>query len=607
MPDEINLPDLVGRAPDGRKLVAIVYTDIVGYSRLIGLDDIGTLERLRALRRTLIDPAIHEHGGKIVQTGGDSLLIVFDSIDGAVRCALSLQQQVPHHDLNFRPDRAIRFRVGINIGDVIADGTDLHGDGVSVAARLQAECPPGGICVSRAVRDHVHDRLDPAFDELGTLSLKNIIRPVEAFVLRLEPKTIGATPLPPPADTAAQVSGPYRRGKSIVVLPFTNMSGDSDQEYFCDGITEEITTALSRFRWLFVISRNSAFTYKGRPVDVRNVAKELKVDYVLEGSVRKAGGQVRISAQLTDALAGTHIWGRRFEGLVDEVFTLQDRVAESIAQLVVPKLRHVELERVRRKPPENMDAYDLYLRALPHFYAMTQEASNEALRLLQQSIDLDGNFAPALITQALLLGYRSIGGWTQSPNANHPELLRLARAAARSDPDDPDVLAGAAHLLSWAGGEYEEALYLAERACTACPNSVYVWTQVGSAKFHAGEELEAVACFRRALQLDPFDPMHFSTLTSLACALISTGEDAEAAKAATRAVSQNPKFAWAWRILAASLALTGRPQDGAEALATVFRLDPHFTLSSMCKRSARGEIRFKRIIEALRSLGAPED
>jgi TolB-like protein len=310
---------------------------MVGYSRLIGLDDAGTLERLRSLRRNLIDPAIEEHGGRIVQTGGDSLLIVFDSIDGAVRCAGKVQQEVPIHDGDQPPDRAIRFRIAINIGDAIADGTDLHGDAVNVAARLQTECPPGGICFTRAVRDHVQDRLDLVFEELGALSLKNIARTVEAFLLKLEDQTSKRKALSrfdpiPPLDRP-----------SIAVLPFQNMSGDPEQEYFADGIVEEIITALSRIRSLHVIARNSSFYYKGKSPDARQVGKELGVRYILEGSVRKAAGRVRITGQLVDATTGAHLWADRFEGDLTDIFRIQDRVTVEVVSAVEPQIRAAEI------------------------------------------------------------------------------------------------------------------------------------------------------------------------------------------------------------------------------------------------------------------------
>jgi adenylate cyclase len=316
--------DQIGRSSGARKLIAVLHADMVGYSRLIGLDDVGTLGRLRILRSTLIDPAIAEHGGRLVNTGGDSLLIVFDSTDGAVRCAVKVQQQVPVHDRDHRPDQAILFRVGINVGDVIPDGTDVHGDVVNVAARLQAECPSGGVCVSRAVREHLRDRLDLTFEELGTLRLKNIIRPVEAFVLRLNDPVTMAKSVEWSLERGDHYILPLPDKPSIAVLAFSNMSGDLDHEYFADGIAEDIITELSRSRSLFVIARNSSFTYKGRAVDIKQVARELGVRYVVEGSVRRDAGRVRINAQLIDAENGNHVWAECYDRAIGQVFAVQE-------------------------------------------------------------------------------------------------------------------------------------------------------------------------------------------------------------------------------------------------------------------------------------------
>ncbi len=383
----ITSTDSIGRAFGGRKLIAVVYADMVGYSRLIGLDDIRTLERLRTLRRTLIDPTINEHGGNIVQTGGDSLLIVFDSIDGAVGCAVSIQQRMPDYDGDEPPDQAIRFRVGINIGDAIADGTDLHGDSVNIAVRLQAECPPGGICVSRAVHDHMRQRTDLALDELGILSLKNISRPVEAFVLRGERITSNPGAAQWADGAQGNQSALQQRSlpdkPSIAVLPFDNLSGDREQEYFADGIVEEIINGLSRIKWLFVISRNSTFIYKGKPIDVKTVGRELGVRYVLEGSVRRSGNHVRVTGQLIETETAAHVWADRYHGTLDDIFTLQDEMTMSVVGAVEPTLRKAEVERARRKRPENLDAYDLYLRALPLVATAMPENAENALRLLE--------------------------------------------------------------------------------------------------------------------------------------------------------------------------------------------------------------------------------
>ena len=362
---EIGASDSAGRTPDRRKLVAVVYADMVGYSRLIGLDDAGTLARLRQLRSDLIDPAIDEHGGRIVQTGGDSLLIAFDSIDGAVRCAVKVQQQVPILDGDHPPDQVIRFRIGINLGDTIADGTDLHGDAVNVAARLQAECPPGGICVTRGVRDHVRDRLDLAFDDLGALELKNISRPVEAFLLRAVETSAGSVRSRSPDGRSHNLPQPGK--PSIAVLAFTNMSGDLEQEYFSDGIAADIITELSRNRSLFVIARNSSFTYKGRAVDVKQVARELGVRYVVEGSVRRDGNRIRVSAQLIDAHSGNHIWGERFNRDLTDIFEVQDEITGAITTAINPAISHAERQRAMQKAPENLGAWEAYQQALWHW------------------------------------------------------------------------------------------------------------------------------------------------------------------------------------------------------------------------------------------------
>ncbi len=377
--------DPTGRAPGGRRLIAVVYADMVGYSRLIGLDDAGTLGRLRALRSGLIDSAIADHGGRIVQTGGDLLLIVFDSIDGAVRCAVKVQRQIALHDEGQSADRTIRFRMGINIGDAIADGTDLHGDAVNVAVRLQAECPPGGVCVTRAVRDHVHDRLDVDFQALGALKLKNIARPVEAFILR-----------PSAGDVhGAKESLSLSDKPSIAVLAFTNMSGDPEQEYFSDGIADDIITELSRMRWLFVTARNTSFTYKGRAIDVKQAGRELGVRYVLEGSVRRGGLRVRVTAQLIDAETGNHVWAERYDRDLADVFAVQDEITLAVIRAIGPALADAEQRRALRKPPESLGAWEAYQRGLWHLEKMSVGDHERARDFFQRATVLDPLFASA--------------------------------------------------------------------------------------------------------------------------------------------------------------------------------------------------------------------
>jgi adenylate cyclase len=431
--------DPTGGPQDRRKLVAVAYVDMVGYSRLIGLDDAGTLARLRALRHDLIDPAIEQHGGRIVQTGGDSLLIVFDSIDGAVRCAVHFQQQVPIHDGDQSPDRAIRFRIGINIGDAIADGTDLHGDAVNVAVRIQAECPPGDICVTRAVRDHVRDRLDLAFEGLGELMLKNIARPVEAFVVRpadVTDTSVSAKMLLS-VDTGGTLSLPDR--PSIAVLAFTNMSDDLEQEYFSDGIADDIITELSRIRWLFVIARNSSFAYKGNAIDVKQIGRELGVRYVLQGSVRRGGERVRINAQLIDTEAGSHVWADRYDRDLADVFAVQDEITLAVTRAIGPTVDDAEQRRALRRPPTNLGAWESYQRGRWYLTRFRSEDLPQAREFFNRALELD----PTLAAAHTALGMMFTREGAMYASRPFLEALRLAEGelqkAVELDPNDADA------------------------------------------------------------------------------------------------------------------------------------------------------------------------
>src|SRR5437762_9263847 len=341
----------------------------------MGQDEAGTLARLRAHRRELIDPKIAEHKGRIVKTTGDGLLVEFPSVVEAVACAVAVQRGMAERNSAIPGEKRIEFRVGINLGDVIVEEGDIHGDGVNVAARLEALAEPGGICVSGTVRDHIGDRLDLTFDDLGDQNLKNIARPIKVFRVRVADAAITAAsvkPIPPP--TPALPDKP-----SIAVMPFQNMSGDPEQEYFVDGMVEEIITALSRIRWLFVIARNSSFTYKGQAVDIKQVGRELGVRYVLEGSVRKAGQRVRITGQLIDTTTGAHLWADRFDGSLEDVFDLQDKVALSVAGVIEPALQMAETRRLAQRPTSDLTAYDLYLRALDLYFPITKQRVLEAL------------------------------------------------------------------------------------------------------------------------------------------------------------------------------------------------------------------------------------
>ena len=409
-----------------RRLAAILAADVAGYSRLMGADEEGTLERLKALRRELLDPKIAEHHGRIVKTTGDGLLVEFASVVDAVRCAVAVQQAMPERNTGVAADNRIELRIGINLGDVIVEGDDLYGDGVNIAARIEALADAGGVFVSNTVHDHVRDRLPFVFEDLGEQQVKNIARPVRVY-------RVGRAPLgrrERRRDAGSRPALPLPDKPSIAVLPFANMSGDPEQEYFADGMVEEIITALSRIRWLFVIARNSSFTYKGQAVDVKQVGRELGVRYVLEGSVRKAGQRVRITGQLIDAMTGTHLWADRFDGSLEDVFELQDKVAVSVAGVIEPALQAAEMRRSAARPTTDLTAYDLYLRALAAFYPMTKERIFEALGLLEQAIAIDRHYGPALVLGGDLppaARHRRLG---RRPGDNSPQGHRSCSAGA---------------------------------------------------------------------------------------------------------------------------------------------------------------------------------
>jgi adenylate cyclase len=559
-------PVSVGRPADRRKLVAVVYADMVGYSRLIGLDDLGTLERLRTLRNEVIDPAIGEHGGSIVQTGGDSLLVAFDSIDGAVRCAMKVQQQISVHEGGLQPDRAIRFRIGINIGDTIADGTDLHGDGVNVAVRLQAECPPGGICVSRSVRDHVHDRLDLAFEELGALRLKNIGRPVEAFILKLE----AAASAPRSIEREALL---LPDKPSIAVLAFTNMSGDPDQEYFSDGLAEDIITELSRSRSLFVIARNSSFTYKGHAVDVKQVARELGVRYVVEGSVRRSGGRVRVTAQLIDAETGNHIWAERYDRHIEEVFAVQDEITTAVANAIIPAISGLEQRRALRKRPENLGAWEAYQCGLWYMGKCTAADNARARDFFDRAIALDdafssahASFAQSVMMQAVAYGNLSLGDATKL-------AIDRAQAAVEIDPNDADAQAIMAFAL-WTSGNFGEAWKRAELALANNANSPWANGIKAALLLHGGHPSEARDAAFATLRLSPRDPRDANLRGHIALSHYVEHDYASTVDAARHAIARHPEHPLAYRFLAAALGQLGRINEAAVALRRGIEVSP---------------------------------
>jgi TolB-like protein/class 3 adenylate cyclase/tetratricopeptide (TPR) repeat protein len=579
-----------------RKLAAILAADVAGYSRLTGLDEEGTLKRLRKLRRELINPAVALHRGRIVKTTGDGILIEFPSVVDAVRCALDVQRGMDGRNVDMPVEQRIEFRVGINVGDVVVEGEDLLGDGVNVAARLEGIAAPGGICISDAAYQQVRDKLDVNFEDAGEQQLKNIARPVRTFRVRMDGSLAKLKPLLPLPDKP-----------SIAVLPFQNMSGDPEQEYFADGMVEEIITGLSRIRWLFVIARNSSFTYKGRPIDVKQVGRELGVRYVLEGSVRKVANRVRITGQLIDASTGSHLWADRFEGSLDDIFDLQDKVTTSVVGAIAPKMEQAEIERVKRKPTESLDAYDYYLRGRANTYQLTREANNETLRLFYKVIELDPEFASAYGMAASCYTFRKLNRWMTDRSQEITETARLARRAVELGKDDAIALCSAGFALAYVVGDLDDGTAFIDRALVVDPNYARAWGLSGWVRGYRGEPEVALEHLRQAMRLSPLDPYLFGVQTATAHAHFFAGRYDEASSWAQEAVRNQPNYLAGTLIAAASNALAGRVADAKKATARLQQLDPILRVSNLT--DVLGPYRpqdLAKYEEGLRKAGLPE-
>ena len=560
-----------------RRLAAILAADVVGYSRLVGVDEAGTVTRLRTLRTEFIEPLIAEYSGRLVKLMGDGALVAFTSAIDAVECAVAMQRGVAERAAGEPGARRIRFRIGINVGDVIVDGDDLYGDGVNIAARLEGLAAPGQVLVSGKVFEEVRGKLDLDFHDLGAQAVKNIVAPIRVYQAtskRTGPRT--AAPL-----SSLDTDPPLPDKASIAVLPFQNMSGDAEQEYFADGMVEEIITALSRFRWLLVIARNSTFAYKGRSVDVRHVSSELGVRYVMEGSVRKAGRRVRITGQLIDAATGTHIWADRFDGELEDVFDFQDRIAETVAGALEPRLIKAETERSKRKRPESLDAYDHYLRALQHLYKFDPDNNSAALSLLKKAIALDPHFAPALAYAAWCYEQRLVHRWPTSETNDREEALALARAVLALDSEEAHALAMAGFVLLAVGRDAERGLAAAKRAFALTPNSTTVCWMAGVVHNFAGDPETALPILERALRLSPTDPQAHFALSGLAMANLLLGRYAEAAAMAQRSLVLHPdRLPPLWASCAAN-AYLGRADAARMALSKLLSLAPEATVSRL--------------------------
>ena len=580
-----------------RRLAAILAADVVGYSRLMEEDEAGTLAALKTRRNAVLVPLVTQHSGRVVKLMGDGVLVEFGSAVDAVQCAVELQKGFSGANQGVAVASCIVLRIGINLGDVIIEGSDIYGDGVNIAARLEGLAEPGGIYVSASVYDQVAGKLELSFEDLGEHTLKNIAKPV-----RIYRAGTGGTREHAAPPTLALPDKP-----SIAVLPFENMSGDPEQEYFADGIVEDIITALSRFNALFVIARNSSFTYKGRAVDIKQVGRELGVRYVLEGSVRKAGNRVRITGQLIDTSTGSHLWADRFDGLLEDIFDLQDQVTASVVGAIAPKLEQVEIERAKRKPTDRLDAYDYYLRGIAGLNQWTREANAEALANFSQAIERDPNFAAAYGQATRCYLQRKAAGWGTARDHEISETERLARLAIKHGKEDAVALSTAGMGLGFVVGDLENANSLIDRALILNPNLAWAWMVSGWVNAWRGESEVAIERSTRAMRLSPHDTQMFAMQTGIAIAHYFAGRQDEALSWAKAAIKDQPKFLIATCLAAASCALVGRHAEAERAMARLRQFDPALRLSNL------GELMpiqrpedLAKMVKGLRKAGLPE-
>jgi adenylate cyclase len=584
-----------------RRLAAIFAADVAGYARLMGLDEVGTLRRLTE-HREILDGLIAGHGGRIVNTAGDSVLAEFPSAVDAVECALAAQARLALANAGLPEERRLAFRVGVHVGDVMVREGELFGDGVNIANRLQALAEPGGICISGAVHDHVRKLLRCRFADLGPQAVKNIDEPVRAHALTpgdIRQAADGAEPpeRPPPL--------PLPDKPSIAVLPFTNMSGDPEQEYFADGLVEDIITALSRVKAFFVIARNSSFTYKGRAVDVRQVSRELGVRYVLEGSIRKAGTRVRIVGQLVDATTGHHVWADRFDGDLSDIFELQDRVTESVVGAVEPSIRLEEILRARMKPTSYITAYDLYLRALPCFYSMTQEGFAEVRKLTNEALSIDPGFTLAKALGAYIRSISVSQCWHEPDDIR--VAVRMAREVLAEARDDPTSLRFAAQVIAYSAKDYETALSTIERSLYLNPNSAQGYTGGGWVNAHASRPLVAIDHFHKAMRLSPVDPEKGIALSGIGMSYLMLERYEDALAWGEQALREMPGYGSSHRVVIMALVRLGRPDEARAAARRLMEAFPTYTLGLQQRINPwRDQAFAERYVEALRCAGIPE-
>jgi TolB-like protein/class 3 adenylate cyclase len=588
-----------------RRLAAIFAADVEGYSRLMGADEVATLDALTA-RREILDGLIATHGGRIANTAGDSVLAEFGSAVDAVRCAMEAQDALAKANSPLPETRHINFRIGVHVGDVMVRAGDLFGDGVNIAARLQTLARAGGLCVSGVTYDQVRKILPLSFTDLGAQTVKNIEEPIRAYEVKAQDEAASSASKEAPGDPKP-LALPDK--PSIAVLPFQNLSGDPEQDYFADGMVEDIITALSRFKSLFVIARNSSFTYKGKAVDIKQVGRELGVRYVLEGSVRKAGGRVRIAGQLIDAATGAHLWADRFDGALDDIFDLQDKVTQLVVGAISPELDRAEIVRASRIPIGNIDAITEFYRGLPHVYWPTTPENNDAaLQHFRNAIALDPTFPRAYSSAAGCLMWRRANRWPADFASDDAELLSLADRVKELGTDDAATLSGIGFALFHNRVNFEAGIEMVDRAIRSNPNWAPAYTARGWLRAWDGGSDEAIADLERSMRLSPRDPFSFTLMLGIAFGHFNAGRYAEAAIWADRSIRSFPYFIAGLATAIALYVEAGRLEDTQKAKADLLRLSPEWRIPPLGSGSLpiRSLEVYKKFREALLKAGMPE-
>jgi adenylate cyclase len=585
-----------------RRLAAVLAVDVAGYSRLMGRDEEGTLAQLKTLRKMLVDPEVATHRGRIVKNTGDGMLAEFASAVDAARCAVEVQREMAQQNTGVSPELRIEFRIGIHVGDIIIDDNDIFGDGVNIAVRLEGIAEPGGVCISDDAYRQIRGKIDVAFNDIGEQALKNITEPMHAWHIRLA----GESPATRASSSAIQTQDLALPDKpSIVVLPFDNMSAEPGQDYLADGIVEAITAALSCIRSFFVIARSSAFTYKGRATNARDVGKELGVAYLLEGSVQKAGNRLRIIVQLIETEGGAHVWSSRFDGAIEDFFDLEDRITEQVAGALQPSIRIAEIERSRRKRPQDLGSYDFTMRAMPHVWALERDESAKALELLEKALAIDPQYPLALSLAGWCHAQRSVYNWADDIAGSQAMARSLAERAAEMSGDDPVILAvlGAVHTFVRNHGT---ARVLLERAVTLDPNAAWAWSRLGWIENYADQPQKAISNFERALRLSPIDPMNFNNYVGIGSAHEVAQEYDKAAALYRRALEERPNASWIYRNLASVLSGAGRADEAKQAFAVMMLTYPDLTISKFKQAMVFSPTVLNRMAENLRKLGLPD-